>query len=199
MNGLTLYRIEDALLQLMQAREELTDPAREATPDTSAELAAVEAAIREYLELEAPKVDNIIGYLQYAKTTAAMARGEAREYEATARRLEASERRLKEMVCDIMVTSLKKRIEGTTGRAIIRKGNGGIRPLMLQPDMLDDGMCDYVVQLDGEVYRRLAVILLPLARMVERKPNAERIRSGLEAGPVAGAYLEERGEHVEVK
>ena len=127
----------------MSAREELLAEkaaGEEQTPallprrhpdEIAAELAEVEKALTEYIHREISKVDGIHGFLRYADQTAKVAREEAAAMTERARRLEASRDRLKSLCVSIMAQSDKKRLEGTGGRVLLRKGNGGWAPLVV--------------------------------------------------------------------
>src|ERR1700690_3320444 len=119
MSGLSLYTIEDELLQLLQAREEILT--NEQTPETPAELAQVETALAEYVTAEVRKVDGIHAYLKQAKATAEQAKAEAAEMRARAERIENGMARLKEFCLQAMQLAGMKRIDGTAGRYLLRK------------------------------------------------------------------------------
>jgi len=200
---LSLFHIEQSLLDLMAMREELAEQDPAVNPDRDAELAECERAIGEYVTREAAKVDSIHGYLKYATITADVARQEARERAAAAQRLEASAARLKQLVCDIMAQRGVKRLEGTAGRYLLRRGNGGVAPLTLQPDVLPLEYWDATIVVPAsmlEMVRNLAAANGEQVIAKANEPSNSRIRAALAAGEdVPGARLAERGEHVEVK
>lgn len=197
MSGLSLFVIEDALTQLLEAREELT--AGHPTDDTPAELAEVEKALAEYVAREVSKVDGIHSYLKYATLTAAAARQEAREYEGRARRLEANADRLKAICIDVMQTAGKTRLEGTCGRALAVQGNGGLAPLSVQEDILPPGYRLVTVRMRRDDYDLLDLESV-VHRVMSDTPNHDDIRDAIRQGEdVPGAHLGERGKQLRVK
>lgn len=134
--SLSLFTIEEALTELMQAREDLllklAEPENtEEEAESKAELAEVDKALAEYIQREAAKTDSIHGWLKQATVTASAARQEAHEMQARAQRLEDGIERLKRICCDVMASRGLKRLEGTAGRSLLRKGNGGLAPLQI--------------------------------------------------------------------
>jgi hypothetical protein len=242
MSSLSLYTIEDALLQLLEAREELraeiaADPMH---PDidadahgvrvsaAAAELAEVEKALAEYVTREVRKVDGIHNYLWSAKVAYEAAREESARFAERARRIKDSSDRLKQLCCDVLAAAGKKRLDGTGGRYLLRKGNGGLQPLQVQEDVLPEELVDVTVRLPLNEWRALAArgIGVDRGKIVAREPANDRIRAALqepckrcggigerpEVGPdpcidcngtgkatVPGARLLERGEHLECK
>jgi len=205
MSGLSLWDIESALTELLEAHAELTDPAAEHGPDIAAEIAEVEKAIAEYVGREISKVDGIHSFLRYAKATAAQAREEAAAMTERARRLEAAEARIKQIACDVMAARGLKRLEGTAGRYLSRRGNGGVAPLVIQADVLPDEWRDVTVALPLLVWREMLRMWTdqhmerPPSHACEPTPANQRIRIGLTVQPLPGAHFGERGEHVEVR
>ena len=206
MSGLSLFAIEEALLELARAREELTDPTREYSLDDAAALIEVDKAIAEYAQCREPaKVDSIHGLLKQWDITAAVARQEAREYQERAQRLEANAARLKTLVCEVMAMAGKKRLEGTAGRAITRQANGGLAPLTVQEDLLPRNWRDVVVRMPASFWDWIAA--LPeeerpgesCIKVLADEPSNDRIRIGLKLEAIPGASLGERGEHVRLK
>lgn len=202
MSVLSLYTIETALLDLLTAREELMaqrgDPAEQQDwEDIDEQIAAVESALQEYVRAEIKKCDGIHWYLTAAKQTARDARAEARRMDERARRIEASADRLKAICCDVMRMAEVKRIDGTAGRYLLRKGNGALAPLVVQEDVLPAEYTDVTVRMPPKLLDRLAgwsgwVV-------IKKEPANDRIREALKSGPVPGASLGERGEHLEMK
>jgi hypothetical protein len=208
MSSLSLYVIEQALSDLLTAREELLAeiPGLRQEEERAAELAAVEHALGDYVHSEIAKVDGIHAYLKYATLTAAASRQEAKDRIDAALRLEANVERLKALCVDIMLAAGKTRLEGTAGRVLAVQGNGGQQPLKIQDDVLPDVYRNVALVVPGELF---AVLLgfLPRAwrdRLLSfvraREPDQSAIRSALAAGEdVPGARLEERGSHLRVK
>ena len=226
MSGLSLYNIESALLDLLTAREELMaqrgDLAQQQDwEDIDEQTVAVEKALEEYVRAEVKKCDGIHWYLTAAKQTAQDARAEARRMDERARRIENSADRLKAICCDVMRMAEVKRIDGTAGRYLLRKGNGGLAPLVVDgwdaererwatdapvlPPIFQDvtikmprWLWDYAVDgvpEDSELGKDLRGV-----RNIKTGPANDRIRAALAAGEeVPGARLDQRGEHLEIK
>ena len=112
---------------------------------------------------------------------------------ARADRIENSMARLKEFCLQAMQMAGVKRIDGTAGRYLLRKGNRGKEPLVVaQPDL---------VPMD---YQTVTVTYRASDKEILRQGLAEisndLIRKALEDGSaVPGAHLESRGEHIEAK
>jgi hypothetical protein len=198
MSGLSLYRIEDALLQLLQAREEILT--NEQTPETPAELAQVETALAEYVTAEIRKVDGIHAYLKQAKATAEQAKAEAAEMRARAERIENGMARLKEFCLQAMQLAGMKRIDGTAGRYLLRKGNGGKEPLVVaQPELVPDEYRILTLKVRADKWDPEAFASAGLESIAASEPEIsnELIRKALEGGSaVPGAHLEARGQHI---
>lgn len=231
--SLSLYTIEDALSTLMDAREELTaalaeSPDAEESEETKAELAEVEKTLTHYVGQEAAKVDSIQGWLKYAAHTAMAAREESRIMQARAQRLEAGIERLKGIVCDVMAARALKRLEGTAGRYISRRGNGGVQPLQVLPNVLPIEYMDATVAIPAHLVHAVRDLVDREGysmRAIGQEPANARIRATLsdsctgcgglgkfppggaacgECGGdgkrhVPGARLLDRGEHIECR
>jgi hypothetical protein len=221
MSGLSLYTIEQALLDLMEAREEvleslalptevnvpLPEPlATEYRLEHEAELAEIDKALAEYATKEVAKIDSVHAWLKQATLTASAARQEAAEMAVRAQRLEAGIKRLNAICVDVMAARGLKRLEGTGGRALVRRGNGGVAPLHV--DSLDIlPLCyqmvtvrmsrdcwDAIKELDELLGEKL------VAEVKDAEPNNSRIRAALLDGQnIPGARLLERGEHLELR
>ncbi len=207
MSGLSLYNIEAALLDLLTAREELL--AKRGDPkqmpdweDTEAELDEVEKALAEYVRAEVKKCDGIHHYLTAAKQTAEAARLEAQRMTERARRLEESTKLLKALCVEVMAMAGTKRIDGTAGRYLRRKVNGGLAPLVVQDDVLPSEFRDITVRMcqsDWDVLMKSDYSTIG-HKVEDCQPANDRIRAALAAGEeVPGARLGERGEHLEIK
>jgi hypothetical protein len=219
MSGLSLFTIEQALLDLLTAREEiLADPDN---PDQQAELQAVETALADYVRAEVKKCDGIHHYLSAAKQAVADARAEAKAMSDRARRIEGGVERLKALCVEVMAMAEVKRIDGTAGRYLLRKGNGGVAPLVV--DGWDAERERWTVEQPvlPSAWQN-ATIIIPLwlweyvldgvpdgselgkdlrgIKIVKREPANDRIREALAADEdIPGARLGERGEHLELK
>lgn len=196
-SGLSLYVIEDALTELMAARDELLFAG--VTEETSAELVEVDKALAEYCALEIRKVDGIHSFLRWSAATSQQAKLLAAEYRERASRIEANAGRLKQFALDAMATRGLKRIDGTAGRYLSRRGNGGIQPLEIQEDILPDAYRETTVVIGLSDLTMLSQMGIAF-RQVSTAPSQSRIREALACGEdVPGAHLLERGEHLEAR
>jgi len=150
MSGLSLYTIEAALSDLLTARDELAEDPN-ADP---AEIAAVETALGNYITQEIRKVDSIHGLLRWLKSQSEAAAAEVAELQRARGRLDRTAKRIKEMCCAVMQLADEKRLNGTAGRYLLRKGNGGLFPLQV------DGW-------DGESWTDQAAPLPEELRMIQ--------------------------------
>ena len=203
-SSLTLYAIEDALLGLIEAREDILSS--EQTDETPAELAAIETALADYVRQEIRKCDGIHHFLNAAKAAEREARDEAERMEKRARRIKASMDRLKSICVEVMAMAGTKRIDGTAGRYLLRKGNGGLAPLVVQEDILSENFRDVTVRVPKQWWRELLASLPPeempgestIVTLVDEPANA-RIRECLKYMEIPGAHQGERGESLIIK
>ena len=161
---LSLWTIENALVELIQAREEV-EALGEQYEDKASELAEIDKAIAQYIRAEVGKVDNIRGFLKHAEMMRDAAKAEA---DAQANRARAWERRIdrvKGIVYDVMGEAGKKRIDGQTGYFLV-KGNGGLQPLLVTDEAaVPEECCKYVGWIGGELWR----VIRQLWPMIERR------------------------------
>jgi hypothetical protein len=122
----SLYEIETSLQLLMQDREETQDPE---------ELAAIDAAIQEYVGKEIAKVDRVRSYIRYAESKVLAAKQAASDATSYAQIWENRIRRVKDAALMAMQTTGAKRLEGTAGTLSVR-GNGGVTPLIVTDESL---------------------------------------------------------------
>lgn len=160
---LSLWTIENALVELIQAREEVEAAA--GSPDDpydserALELQEIDKAIAEYIRAEVGKVDNIRGFLKHAEMMAEAAREEAAAQTARARAWEKRIDAVKDRVRDVMLEAGSKRLDGRTGAFLI-KGNGGKQPLIVDNEAaVPEECCKYVGWIGGELWRRLQAFL----------------------------------------
>ena len=224
---LTLWHIESALLELLDAREEA---------DTPEAVTACDEALAEYVAREVQKVDNIRGLIKHCQVVARAAREEARDQEARARAWERREERVKAFVQVVMEQFNLPRLEGRAGRLML-KGNGGLKPLEItDPAVIPEECVRYAGWISGRMMRQLReelnFALLSSADMyLERVVDNDAVRRALKTcevchgsgevtvdaeyseacggtcpacagsglGGVPGARLRDRGKHVEVK
>lgn len=216
----TLWRIEDAIVQLMDMREEATDPE---------EIRVIEAELIKYAQQEIRKTDNIIGYLKHCEMMEEAAKKEAATQAERAKVWKERAGRLKRACQSVMETFTgndRKKLEGRTG-AIILKGNGGRQAVNLtNPEMIPEEYCEYVGAIPGAIWLEMVERFEQLAgvRLV-RTPRSALIHDALQAkceacdgdgkasfssdacpscggsgkAGVPGAQLVPRGSHIEVK
>ena len=199
----SLWVIEDALRGLMEARESLLQDLEklhaglrlegdQTEDDVREQIGVVDTALTEYIQALPSKIDSIHGWLAFAKTMVAAAKFEAARFADAAKRIQTNMDRLKAYVLDVMRKAEIKRYNGTAGRYLLRKGNGGIAPLTVDgwdgKDLRADAPLpteyrDVVVRIpavawaatDGmEHFRACAKVLAVV-------PNQERIREALAA------------------
>jgi hypothetical protein len=221
----SLLEIERSLQMLMQDREETQDPE---------ELAAIDAAIQEYVGKEIAKVDRVRSYIRYAESKVLAAKQAASDATSYAQIWENRIRRVKDAALVAMQATGAKRLEGTAGTLSIR-GNGGVAPLIIDnPELLPDECCRMEGWVNADLWR---VMLAALSEHfgqtatstvdygLKRVPDNGAIRakllepcqvcrggeafgfselpctacggSGKQGCP--GAYLGERGAHLEVR
>jgi hypothetical protein len=222
-SSLSLYTIEDGLAELLNQREEArADVARGGSEEDRAEaenaLAVIERTLGEYLSLEVRKVDNYHRYLTCSGNLIAEMKAEETAIRTRRQRLEAAMAWLKERALTAMSIADKKRVDGTAGRYLMRKGNGGVKPLVVDSwdgehwtnggpltSVLPEAMMDVTVTLPLPVWLEMCDLHESFSRgdggqlRTETVPNNARIRAALEVGIVPGARLAERGEHLECR
>lgn len=179
---LSLWTIENALVELIQAREEVTDPQ---------EIEEVERALQEYIRAEVAKVDRIVGFMRHAGMMAATAREESNRLAERARIWERRVERVRTLVQDVMEQSGKKRLEGEHNTLKI-KGNGGLAPLVITDEaQVPEECCKYVGWIGGELWGRIKAMLpliyqrygarlssdLQLTRTVDNERTRDRLKS----------------------
>lgn len=217
---LSLWHIEDAISQLMDMREEATDPE---------EIAVIEGELVKYAQQELRKVDNVVGYLKHCAMMEGTAKEEAAAQAERARVWKERAARLKRACQATMETYTggeRKKLEGRAG-VILLKGNGGRQAVTVSdPEMIPEECCDYVGAIPGPVWLKIAAHFEELADVkLMRTPRSALIYEALQrkcevcdgdgkglfsedacpacggsgmAG-VPGAHLEPRGQHIEIK
>lgn len=168
--NLSLWDIESALHELMDARDEAVG---------EEEIAVVDKALAEYVSQEVTKVDRIRSYLRHCLDMQNAARQEMERQKA---RMEAWERRekvLRKLVLLAMQAFGKKKLEGRTGTLAVVT-NGGKTPVVIDREE------------DIPIMFKPAVVTYPV--------NKDMLRAALEGGrEVKGAHLGPRGVHLEIK
>lgn len=201
---LTLYQVEDGLAELLEARQQtlkdLDDLQRgnpPADPEDIAEakdaLAMIEKTLAEYQSLEVRKVDNCHRFLTSIKHLVPVLKAEAAAITARARRLEASGEWLKERIMQAMELGGKKRVDGESGRYLMRKGNGGLAKLHVDgwdeekkqwsesTGVLPGEFIDVTVRMKlSEWETRVGIHAMPhVIGLIRSEPSQDRIREAL--------------------
>ncbi len=116
-------------------------------------LAAVDAAIVEYVKAEVRKCDNIARYIKSCDEHATAKRREAERLTHEARLDEDRRDRVKSMVLQIMRDVGKKKIEGAT-YTLSRVGNGGVQAVeVVQPDLVPNTLRKTTIVMPLELWR----------------------------------------------
>jgi hypothetical protein len=168
--SLTIWEIERGLAELVEAREEAADEATRT---------AIDQALTEYVEREVVKVDGIRGFLMHCNLMSRAAKEEADLQAGRSRLWEKRAERLKSFCVSTLQAFGRSRVEGRTGKLVVR-GNGGPRPIVItDPGLIPSEFSPQVVS-------------YPL--------DKDKLRKALEAGDeVPGAHLGERGVSLIVK
>jgi hypothetical protein len=190
--SLTLWSIEDSLVQLVGAREDAASDIGISEDERRDQLQVIDNALADYVRQEITKVDNVRSYLLHCRLMADAARAERAAMEARVRLWEARESRLKE-ICILALDSVaKKRVEGKTGSLSVR-GNGGVQPLEISgwnkdsarwadsdPGLLPDEVCVWAGTVGPLTWRRIQMLAIadPQTKL-ERQPSNAAIREAL--------------------
>lgn len=194
----SLWVIEDALRGLMEARESLLQDLEtiqngnllqddRTEEDIREQIGAVDTALTEYIQALPSKIDSIHGWLAFSKSMLAAAKFEAARFAMAAKRIETNMDRLKAYVLGVMRKAEIKRYNGTAGRYLLRKGNGGIAPLTVDgwdgKDLRADAPLpreyrDVVVRLPADDFDGPAISWRD-CKVLAVVPNQERIREAL--------------------
>ena len=202
---LSLFQIESELLQLIDQREDalerLSKALGGADPEIEAEIATVNALIKEYVGREVRKVDGIAYAVKEYEARAVAKYAESGRLHNAALKDDETAKRIKQMVLEVMQEFGEKKLLGRLF-TITRQGNGGVQALTIaQPDLVPldmqcvtielaaDELEDFISQFDGSY------------RIVNgAHPDTVAIREELVHGEgVPGCRLEERGEHIRIK
>jgi hypothetical protein len=178
--SLTLWTMEESLLQLVAAREDAAADMEISEDERRDRLQVIDTALADYIRQEITKVDNVRSYLMHCKLMAEAARAERAAMEARVRIWEARESRLKGICISALDAADKKRVEGKTGSLSVR-GNGGLQPLVVdQPEMVPDEVCVWVGTVGPAVWERIQMLAITdPATKLERQPSNAAIREAL--------------------
>lgn len=211
---LSLYRIEDDLLSLIQMREEIAGSgiADDSTPtgcELLDQLKTIDDQIALYVRAEIRKVDNIGNLWRHFASMAQLAKCEAKRLTEVAKNWDARLERLK-WVCQVAMESFEWRagkprmLEGRQTRLYL-KGNGGKQAVEIQnPDLVPSEFMRVTVDMAGPVWEEIgsrmgAQWIKENVGRVSVAPSLSLIGEALEKDAVAGCRLSDRGQHVECR
>ena len=207
---MSLYRIESDLVELMAALDEAEDEETKR---------AIEQGIEEYLGREVRKVDHIRGYLRYCETMIAASRLAASEATQMSRIWQNRYEHLKERTQRTMEGFQVKALEGQAGKLLVKR-NGGVEPLDLyNEELLPDEYRTATIEMPLTQWKAIQAVVPGAPEAKRAEPDTKRIRAALatpcwlcnakggecqECGgtgrtTVAGARLNERGSHLEIR
>lgn len=194
--NLSLFQIDESLLMLLEAREEIGDALRgerdpEVIEERNRELAEVERLLTEYRAQLPAKVDRIRGLLLHAQTAAETHRAEAARQLALARQWESREAQVKEMVAEVIERIPdRKRLPGSMGYLLLKR-NGGVQPLIVSnPEQVPEDCCRYVGWIGGALWQKMREAFPWLGDpfetiwsdfSIERTIDNERVRRAMNA------------------
>ncbi len=185
--SVSLWQIEDALVQLVHVREEA---------ETEHDKAVADAAIEAYVKAEVRKVDGILAYLRSCQSHAAAALAEAERIHNIARMWTRREERLKEIVLSVMRQFEVKRLEGQFGDFIERANPPSVE--ITDISLVPDEFCQYEGRIGGQDFTdMMRIVRKEFANdgwrgsvQMERVPMKAKIVAAIKAGEaVAGARL----------
>jgi hypothetical protein len=194
LGSLSLYQIEDDLMQLLALAE---DP--ELDPEAKG---AIDHEISKYFLAQVRKVDGIAGAVRKCRSAATEVRAEILRLQAIQDAWEARERRIKENAMYAMKTHGVKVLETAKNKLRIQ-GNGGLQPLDVFSEVeVPDEHKNVTLKFSAADYRKLwphivNMALSPIEKTVE--VDGTRLRAALKLAPVNGARLLERSEHLRVE
>ncbi len=213
MGSLTLYEITDTLPALIDSLE-MTEP-------DSPEREECEAEIARYFEALPAKVDSTAQFRLHIRAQIAMAKEERKRIEAREAAFAGILERLDGYVTAVLEKlpepkkGASRKLTGSTNTLLL-KGNGGDKPLRIQGwdekrrewtednPLLPAEYRDVALVMRMDQYSQWRSHLLTGLRLeIKEKditPNNARIRAVLGCGgDVPGAYLDERGKHIECR
>jgi hypothetical protein len=203
--SLSLYSIAEELLVLKQLRDDAE------YEGNSEAVQVIDGQLQEWVRgCLAAKADGIRGYIRQLEEQRATWKEESDRFARLAKQAEAQHNRLKAYVLEAMRLLDTKKIAGSKGDVLLsRRGNGGLRPLIIsQPELVPDRLRTTTVEMRTDDFRALSSDQNRRMRVVSNEPNAAAIRAILErreAIPgwtgegVPGCHLEERGERLKVE
>lgn len=222
----SLFDIEAGWAPLVEARieaEELTGPEREAAVE------AADVALAEHAERELVKVDSYIGICKFLQFRADADEAEARRKQASANIAKAMLRQIKATGMYAMDATGRKRIDGSRGYLAVKGNGGVQPLIISDESLLPDDCCRMEGWISGRMWQHICDSITidpaPDDYILKRVPDNAAIRTKLlepcpacmgggnsasETGlcpdcagtgrnAVAGAYLEARGRHLEIR
>jgi len=193
---LTLWEIEKGIAELFDALDQAD------SPETRG---ACETALAEYFAREVSKVDGIRALYKQFDLLAWAARQEMRDLQQRALTFERRRDKIKELAQIVMEAHGLTRLEGRTGRLLI-KGNGGLQPLEItDATAVPDECCKYTGWVRADLWRAMLELYQGLADRsghysMERIVDNELTRNAIDReGGMPGARLADRGRHLEVR
>lgn len=224
---LTLHRLDEELTGLLDYRQQrVEDREHPAEPE---ELAACDTAIREYMEQLPRKVDGVAAVLRHFAEQADSAKREIARLRERKRQIEEDAQRLKDYAAAVLERQPLpakgcRRLVGAHSTLML-KGNGSVEPLVIaQPELVPDEYCEWsgkltsvemdAIPLDLEWrFTRAPSPALVREALIQPCPECEgtghfdEIRDALKCevcngtgrASVPGAYLGDRGSHIEIR
>jgi hypothetical protein len=223
---LSLFDIEAGWIPLLEARADAEDI--QDTAERQAAIESADLALADHVGAEVQKVDGVIGFSRFLEGIITAAKSEVSRQQRRAQIAENVLKQVKANVLFAMQAGKSKRIDGTRG-ALTVKGNGGVAPLIITDEsLLPDECCRVQGWMRADAWRKVMEGGLPPAGSFsfERVPDDGAIRAKLlepcgrcDGGLVAdglamkhcetcggsgkqavpGAYISERGSHVEIR
>lgn len=169
--------------------------------ETDAERTEILAKIQEIGSELLKKTDSLAGVIRRMNADIAEQKAERDRYAAKARASEAALEWLRDYAVRTMVEH-GHRVLKTPHNTVRVQGNGGLKPLNIQPDLVPDEYRYVTVRMSKTQWEWLAGtpdVMKPWAEILSDEPNAGIIRIALECGKeVPGCSLGERGSHLRV-
>jgi len=201
---LEIFRVADDFAQLIRLREIMLSEGEDVGP--------LEATIAEYFshDVTRDKIDTVIGFLRHAEIMELAAKTEADRTRKLAESWKSQREYLKGCVQQVMELSGKKLLEGKTAGTLRLKGNGGRQAVTItDASLIPEELVQYTGTISGDAWEYMESVMLGTGNFdwlerqdvqMERIPHKGRIGEALSNGEsVAGARLEERGSHVEIR
>jgi hypothetical protein len=201
---MNLLTIERTLEDLYDLKQELSDQPAFDEMQVKDRLLAIEQAdlaIKEYLQKEVQKVDNVARFRRGLDHCLDATKKEIELLRHRQEQLQKWREEMDAMVLDVMRAADKKKLEGGS-HTLRRQGNGGVQAVeVLQPELVPEGLKRYSLTMRGDLYHWLWSVVTefekehaihPLAHSVfddahsvfddaKTEPDLTAIREALEA------------------